>query len=116
VIRLLADENFNGRIVRGLKQQRPQLDLVRVQDLGLTGLPDPDLLEFAADAGRIFLSHDAKTIPAYAYERVRRGWPMPGVFMVRDRPEAIGEAVEEIILLIECGDDEYEGRVVHVPL
>jgi len=34
VFRLLADENFNGDIVRGLLLRQPDLDIVRVQDVG----------------------------------------------------------------------------------
>lgn len=44
MVRLLADENFNGDIVRGLLLRRPELDLVRVQDVELDGLEDPDVL------------------------------------------------------------------------
>lgn len=35
MIRLLADENFNGDIVQGLVQRSAELDIVRVQDVGL---------------------------------------------------------------------------------
>lgn len=35
MLRLLADENFNGDIVRGLLLREPDLDIVRVQDVGL---------------------------------------------------------------------------------
>ena len=38
MLRLLADENFHGDIVRGLLLRQPDLDLVRVQDVGLTGV------------------------------------------------------------------------------
>jgi hypothetical protein len=34
-MRLLSDENFNGAILRGLIRRLPELDLVRVQDVGL---------------------------------------------------------------------------------
>jgi hypothetical protein len=37
MLRLLADESFNGDIVRGLFLRQPDLDLVRVQDVGLEG-------------------------------------------------------------------------------
>jgi hypothetical protein len=33
VIRLLADENFNNNIVRGVRLRDPDIDLVRVQDV-----------------------------------------------------------------------------------
>jgi hypothetical protein len=45
VIRLLADENFNGIVVRGLLQRKPDLDIIRVPEAGLTGAPDPEVLE-----------------------------------------------------------------------
>ncbi len=35
MLRLLSDENFNGDIVRGLFLCLPDLDLQRVQDVGL---------------------------------------------------------------------------------
>jgi hypothetical protein len=44
-VRLLADENFNGAIVRGLLRRNPEVDVVRVQDVGLTGSDDPTVLE-----------------------------------------------------------------------
>ena len=34
MLRLAADENFNGNIVCGLLRRRPDLDTVRVQDVG----------------------------------------------------------------------------------
>ncbi len=35
MLRLLADENFNGDIVRALLLRQPDLNIVRVQDVGL---------------------------------------------------------------------------------
>lgn len=39
-LRLAADENFNGAIVRGLQRRLPDLDIVRVQDVGLSSVED----------------------------------------------------------------------------
>ena len=36
MLRLAADENFDNNIVRGLLRRRPNLDIVRVQDVGLS--------------------------------------------------------------------------------
>lgn len=80
MLRLLADENFNNNIVRGLLRRRPDLDIVRVQDVGLSQADDPTVLAWAAQEGRILLTHDVTTITHYAYERVRAGLNMPGVF------------------------------------
>jgi hypothetical protein len=53
-VRLLVDENFNGAILRGLIRRLPNLDIVRVQDVGLMHTDDPVILERAANEGRIF--------------------------------------------------------------
>ena len=34
MLRLVADENFNGAIVRGLLRRQADLDIVRIQDVG----------------------------------------------------------------------------------
>ena len=52
MLRLLADENFNGGIVRGLLLRQASLDLVRVQDVGLSGADHPDILAWAAENDR----------------------------------------------------------------
>jgi predicted nuclease of predicted toxin-antitoxin system len=63
VLRLLADENFNGIVFRELLLREPALDLVRAQDLRLVGRPDPVVLDWAAAQGRVLLTHDKKPIP-----------------------------------------------------
>jgi len=37
MLKLLVDENFDNTIVRGLFRRNPVLDMVRVQDVGLSG-------------------------------------------------------------------------------
>ncbi len=116
MLRLLADENFNGDILRGLLLRQPDLDLVRVQDLGLAGADDPELLAWAAANHRIILTHDRATMSDHAYERVAAGEPVAGVFILNDRLP-VGRAIEEILLLVECTEQaEWIGRAVHVPL
>ena len=58
MLRLLSDENFHGDIVRGLRRRFSELDLVRVQDAGLSGIDDPALLSWASKENRILLTHD----------------------------------------------------------
>ena len=51
MLRLAIDENFNNDVVRGLLRRRAELDLVRIQDAGLSGADDPMVLEWAARKG-----------------------------------------------------------------
>jgi predicted nuclease of predicted toxin-antitoxin system len=70
MLRLAADENFNNDIIRGLLRRKPDLDIVRIQNVGLSGADDPTVLQWAAQEGRILLTEDVSTITRYAYERV----------------------------------------------
>ena len=116
MLAIAADENFDNDIIRGLKRSKPDLDIVRVQDAGLSGADDPVVLEWAAQEGRVLLTHDVATITRYAYERVAAGQPMPGVFEVSPSVP-ISTAIEDIILLAECSlDGEWEGQVRYLPL
>jgi len=116
MLRLAADENFNNNIVRGLIRRQPELDIVRVQDVGLCGADDPTVLAWSAQEGRVLLTHDVATITKYAYDRIRVGKPMPGVFEV-SRSISIGRAIDDILLLVECSlAGEWEGQVRYLPL
>jgi hypothetical protein len=98
--RQLSDQNFNGPILCGLFRRLPNLDLVRAFDIGLAMATDPVLLKWAASEGRILLSHDIKTLPPFAYDRVRRDQSMPGVFLMRDIMP-IGHAIGELLHVIQ---------------
>jgi len=116
MLRLAADENFNGDIVRGLLRRNPTLDVVRVQDVGLSGADDPSVLQWAADQGRILVTHDISTLAKHAFDRIVADQPMPGVFEVKsDAP--VGQVIDDLILLVECSvDGEWEGQVRFLPL
>ncbi|NJL37706.1 MAG: DUF5615 family PIN-like protein [Leptolyngbyaceae cyanobacterium RM2_2_4] len=114
--RFLADENFNNQIVRGILRQNPDVDIVRVQDVDLSGADDPTVLEWAAQEGRIVLTHDVATMTTFAYARIQAGLSMPGLFEV-SRRIPVGLAIEEIILIAECSlEGEWKGQVRFLPL
>jgi hypothetical protein len=116
MLQLVADENFNNNIVRGLLRRKANLDIVRIQDVGLSGVDDPTILEWAAQQDRVLLTHDVSTITRYAYERLETGQAMPGIFEVR-RTAPIGPVIEDILLLVECSlEREWEGQIIYLPL
>lgn len=75
-MRLLIDQNFDHDILRGLERRIPNLDAVTAHEEGLSEVSDPELLLWAADAGRILLTHDLRTIypamPESASRQVRK--------------------------------------------
>lgn len=116
MLRLASDENFNGDIVRGLILRRPELDLVRLQDVGLEGMNDPGVLAWAAVNDRILLTHDRATMPDFAHSRVAASQPMAGVFVVNDRLP-VWQVIDELLLIDACSDlAEWAGRVLYLPL
>jgi hypothetical protein len=113
---LVADENFNNAIVRGLLRIKPELDIVRVQDVGLFSREDPEILEWAAKENRVLLTHDVTTITKYAYQRVAAGRYMPGVIEV-SRKVSLGSAIEEILYIAEvCDHGELDGQIIYLPM
>src|SRR5438874_1028273 len=116
MLKLAVDEDFDNDILRGLLRQEPRLDVRRIQDAGLSGRHDRNLLEWAAQENRVLLTHDVNTMPRYAYEQVEAGQSMPGVFVVR-RTASFGIVIEDILLLAEASDfGEWEGQVRFIPL
>lgn len=116
MLRLAADENFNNDILRGLLRRDPSLDIIRLQDVGLVGIADPEVLDWAARENRVLLTHDQNTIIKFAYQRVVEGKPMPGVIEV-NRSVPMSVAIDDILLLATVSKvGELEGQVVYLPL
>jgi hypothetical protein len=116
MLRLLADENFDNDIVRGVVRRTTHVDLIRVQDVGLAGADDPTILEWAAQENRILLTHDVETVTKFAYERIAAGLPMSGVFEIR-QTIPIGIAIDELLLIAKYSEQsEWTGQVHYLPL
>jgi predicted nuclease of predicted toxin-antitoxin system len=116
MLRLLADENFNNDIVRGVLRRNPGLDLVRVQDTGLGETDDPLILEWAARETRQVLTHDSNTMPGFAKNRIEAGQPMAGLFVVGQHA-SLSAVIEDILLVAEYSDpSEWAQRIVYLPL
>ena len=116
MVPLAADENFNARILRGLKRRLPETDLLTVQEAGLSRTPDPLVLEWAASENRILLTHDVSTMTRYAWDRVRNDLPMPGMVAVPSKA-SIGTVVEDLVLVVATSEfGELEGQVLYLPL
>jgi predicted nuclease of predicted toxin-antitoxin system len=115
-MRFLADENFNNDHLRALKKQRPDVDIVRVQDTEIYRADDPTVLDWAANEQRIVLTHDVKSMTKYAYDRVIAGLPMPGIIEVK-RDVTTAEIINDVLLMIGAGEPaDFENQVRYVPM
>lgn len=115
-MKFLGDENFNNRIIRGLIRRMPALDLLRVQDLPLSGSDDRTVLAWAARETRVLLTHDRRTIPYYALERLNGGKNLAGVIVVDDQLP-LGAVIDDLIIVATCStEQEWQGRIEYLPL
>jgi hypothetical protein len=116
MLRILTDEDFDGRLTSALLARVPGLDLVRVQDVGLMHTPDPDILAWAAEEGRIVLTHDRNTMTGFASARVNAAQPMPGVFVV-DQQASLGRSLNDLEAMAAASEmEEWRDQIIFVPL
>ena len=116
MLRFLADQNFDGDIVRGLLRAIPELDVMTTHQAGLSEALDPVLLEWAAVQERVILPHDKRTLPDHAGHRLRTGQRMCGVVVV-PLQLPLRKAIDEIGLIATCSlEGEWENRVQFLPL
>ncbi len=116
MIRFLTDVNFRGEILRGLRRREPNIDAVRAQDVDLDAVDDDGVLLWAAEHGRILLSHDRATVPAAAWRRIASGQPIAGVLLVPDHM-ATAQAINELWVVSICSEPEdWRDRVEYLPL
>ncbi len=104
MLRFVTDEDFDRRLLAGVLRRLADLDIVRVQDVGLRTHEDIVLLEWAAEEGRLMLTHDNATMPDEAYRRVVAGLAMPGVVVVnKNLPR--GQNIDDIVILATASFD-----------
>ena len=116
IVRFLADEDVRADIVQGLRLREPALDILDVKSSGLRGSKDPALIELAAEQDRILITHDRNTMPRHFYELLASGKSGPGLFIVPDRPSAVGETIESLLLVWAASQaEERWNRTVYLP-
>jgi hypothetical protein len=111
----LADENFNRRILQGLLRQRPELNIIRAQDVKLRNTDDRAVLEWAFQANRVLLTHDVSTITKFSKQRIASGLGTAGIIFIREEAP-IGRVIEDVLYLIEHNIDKWENTTWFVPL
>ena len=119
-MRFLADENFDNDILRGVRsalgENASDFDVIRVQDTAIYQADDPAVLAWAAQEQRILLTHDAKTMPHPAYNRIVANLPMPGVLIIDDHAP-IGEIIAELVTIVLASDaEEWQNLVWYLPM
>jgi len=114
--RFLADHDLNEHIVAGVLRREPVIDFSRVRDLGISTLPDTEILAYAAREGLLVVSHDVNTMPAAAFARLSAGGSFPGLFMA-PQSSPIASIIDSLVLIWAASElEEWKDQVVFLPL
>lgn len=110
-VRFQADNDLRRTIVRGVPRRLPMADF---QTQPLNDIDDLAVLHMAAEAGRIVVSHDVRTMPQ-AFVELRRTSHTPGVFLT-PQSWAIAEVIEHLVLIWELTEaSEWQDRICYLP-
>ena len=114
--RFLADADLNKSIVTGLRRREPLLDFMTAQAAALRRMKDPEVLAFAAEQGRVLVSHDVSTMPRHFLAFRNAGLHSAGVFLLPQSLE-VGNAIDELLpIWLASQASEWEDRLLWLPL
>ena len=114
--RLIADQDFNHRILRALHPRLPDASATTALAIGFDREPDSALLRWVADNDAILLTQDDKTMHQAATARFDAGLPMARVIVV-PQSMPLAQAIAELVLLLTCGEpDDWVNGLVRLPL
>jgi len=113
-IRFQADNDLDQRIVVATKRLDPTIDFQTAHALKLHGVPDTLVLERTAEAERILVSHDRRTLPEFFREFISTN-SSPGLIIVAPRLP-VGRAAELLHLLWAASEaEEYVNVIDDLP-
>lgn len=117
-LKYLMDENVTPIYATQLRRKRPDLVVWAVGDIGTPpkSTLDPDILIWCEDNSFILVTNNRKSMPVHLADNMADGRYIPGIFVLNSEL-SIGQNIEELILIADGSfDDEYQDRIVHLPL
>ena len=114
-VRFLADADLNQAILDGIRHHEPAVDFKTANEAGLEGLSDSEVLELAADEGRVLVSHDVSTMPVHFAARSRLGLKNPGVLLAL-QSAPMSEVIESLLIVWSASREaEWVGHLHYLP-
>lgn len=113
MLKILFDHNFNHGIKRGLTYRLPDLDSVTAHEIGMRSAHDENLLRWAAEHGRVLISHDRRSMPDHFASLMLAGETTAGILIIPQNM-TIRRAVDELELFVVCDNHEEWINRIHV--
>jgi predicted nuclease of predicted toxin-antitoxin system len=115
-IRYIADEDLRNQIVQAVRRLEPAIDFTTVQEMGMSGFSDAELLAFANHHQIIIVSHDVNTLKGLAERRVKAGQGIAGVFLVLQRMPTRQVADSLMLIWSASTVDEWRDQIIYLPI
>ena len=114
-VRFQADADLNQIILLATIRREPAIDFQTAMTAGLPGVADLQVLARAAKDGRVFVTHDRKTMPRHFAEFIVRE-TSPGLLVI-PQSLSVAAAVEDLILIWSAKEaEEWVNRISILPL
>ena len=117
-LKYLIDENVNPLYPNQIKLKEPE---IVIQVVGESGTPpkgtlDPEILCWCEENNFILVTNNRTSMPVHLADHTASNRHIPGIFILNPNL-SIGENIEELILAaLASEDDEYQDRVIYLPL
>ena len=95
-LRFQADADLRPAILTGVRRSNPGIDFANATSFP-PAMSDPEVLKLAASAGRVLVTHDARTMQVHMADFVRASHS-PGVILI-PQSLSIGSAVRDLLYL-----------------
>jgi len=114
-VRFQADADLNHIIVKATLRREPSIDFQTAHVANLAGIGDPEVLALTAQAGRVLVTHDRKTMPkAFAEFIVHTS--SSGVVVIPQKL-SVRVAMEDLLLIWTASEaEEWINRIQVLPL
>lgn len=114
-VRFQADADIHQTIVHATLRRAPGMDFQTALAARLKGVPDPQVLEIAANEGRLLVSHDQSTMPDHFADFIQHRQSSGLLIVPQHLPLSI--VVEELLLIwIASEAEEWINRISYLPL
>ena len=114
-IRFQADSDLNQTIVKALLRLEPSIDFQTAHAANLRGVPEPDVLAYAANEGRVLVSHDITTMPRHFGAFIQAADSAGVLIALQDAP--LLTVVEDLLLLWLVDEaEDWVNRIRVLPL
>ncbi len=114
----LLDENVDRVYQTQLLQREPSLVVWKVRDPGVPprGTLDPEILCWCEEYNFVLVTNNRTSMPPHLADHIAQGRHVPGIFILNPNL-GIGGNLEELFLIaIASEENEYQDRIVHLPL